>query len=613
MMTVDQNSKANNNFHLIDLENFETHNLQVNGDSITPRWGHRMVKFDQYLVIFGGFMINGKYLNDLYYLNLQTNNLKQIETIGKTIKGMSNFSFVRYKDFIYLFGGRTSLLGSRSNEIYKYNFKNKEWIGIEPIGEKPLPRSSHSTTIYNNKLYVYGGMVNKKAISDLWYFDLESEIWVKVLDDPQNNYVSSGISSYLCKDFGYWVFYGGSNKNISTNQNNNGYKSYNNSYGYNNKKNEKNNNNEKEIQFFVFNFETEKLQNIEYMTQNQKEKPKMCKYANIIEYKNKMLLFGGEFRSFSKIPIFEYLKGIYQLSFESELVSSLRKLLNTKKFADFSFQSKSGKKYSVHKILILCRLINKRKYPTNHNTFLNLNTSNNDDDEDIEKKEEIGNNEDIESIEETENIEETESIEEIENIEEKILNNFVSTISQFSDDAQINHLINWFYLDTPTSKFSELYSLLKLQSKKSTIQDDMKFLYEQNYSKNFSLIVNNQAIKVHDWILFSRSGLYHEMFNFVSQKINKITDYSGKSLEVMEHLVYFFYTGEIKSSVSIQISLELLKESEEYFQLPINSLNSLIFTHLKKNVTLNDLQFLQNFDQQYNFKQITKLIDTLKK
>lgn len=39
---------------------------------------------------------------------------------------------------------------------------------------------SHSATIYNNDLYIFGGFCGESKLNDLWKFDLVSLKWQKI-------------------------------------------------------------------------------------------------------------------------------------------------------------------------------------------------------------------------------------------------------------------------------------------------------------------------------------------------------------------------------------------------------------------------------------------------
>lgn len=56
-----------------------------------------------------------------------------------------------------VFGGFTSI-GERTNDIYKYTFKDFKWEKIVIRGkEYPSPRSGHSAVIFEDSMFIFGG------------------------------------------------------------------------------------------------------------------------------------------------------------------------------------------------------------------------------------------------------------------------------------------------------------------------------------------------------------------------------------------------------------------------------------------------------------------------
>ncbi|KAJ6248478.1 btk-binding protein-related [Anaeramoeba flamelloides] len=113
---------------------------------------------------------------------------------------------------------------------------------------------------------------------------------------------------------------------------------------------------------------------------------------------------------------------------------------------------------------------------------------------------------------------------------------------------------------------------------KKKLSQDLKNLYSDENSKDFSIIVTNDEekeeendveIPVHKFLLIVRSGLFREMFQNINQDFNKVKDYSGKTVESLEILIKFFYTNEIKLIADddpVLISEEL-EDAIDYYKL----------------------------------------------
>ncbi|KAJ6250034.1 hypothetical protein M0813_16720 [Anaeramoeba flamelloides] len=132
---------------------------------------------------------------------------------------------------------------------------------------------------------------------------------------------------------------------------------------------------------------------------------------------------------------------------------------------------------------------------------------------------------------------------------------------------------------------------------KNTFLEDLCILYNDEDSKDFSLLIKNddededededddddeeeedefEELPVHKIILLARSGLFREMFNNLNEKeknINQIKDYSRKSIDSIEILMKYLYTGKIELTADHdpELTIEELQDAAEYYQLNQNS------------------------------------------
>ena len=82
-----------------------------------------------------------------------------------------------------VFGGFVD--GDRVNTVFRFNFKTSEWRSVG-LGEvNPSPRASHSATIADNYMYVFGGKDNDdEKLNDLWRLDLDTDVWEQIIAAP---------------------------------------------------------------------------------------------------------------------------------------------------------------------------------------------------------------------------------------------------------------------------------------------------------------------------------------------------------------------------------------------------------------------------------------------
>ncbi|KAJ3450655.1 hypothetical protein M0812_06839 [Anaeramoeba flamelloides] len=100
---------------------------------------------------------------------------------------------------------------------------------------------------------------------------------------------------------------------------------------------------------------------------------------------------------------------------------------------------------------------------------------------------------------------------------------------------------------------------------------DLKSLYrQQEETKDFSLIVKKNPIKIHKLILQARSQTFRNMFLSLDEKEtnNQVNDFSGYSVTTVNLLFQFLYTDNLNRKKKIsKENYSQLQESIEYYQL----------------------------------------------
>lgn len=93
---------------------------------------------------------------------------------GEVPASRDEHSAVLDGDSMLIFGGYLDL--QRTNDLFRYHFKENRWEKVEAVGEKkPCPRSGHSAIVWQDYMIVYGGKDNESnKLSDVWSFDLNS-------------------------------------------------------------------------------------------------------------------------------------------------------------------------------------------------------------------------------------------------------------------------------------------------------------------------------------------------------------------------------------------------------------------------------------------------------
>jgi hypothetical protein len=116
---------------------------------------HTLNTYKNYLVCFAGHSGSGLFYNDLIFFDVNKN-----EWIFKKPHSFQRYGHKSsiYNDKLYIFGGhiKSNLIDQISNDLVEYNFKTDSWQDCFQIGLPPSPRKSHGCVVVGDSLFVYG-------------------------------------------------------------------------------------------------------------------------------------------------------------------------------------------------------------------------------------------------------------------------------------------------------------------------------------------------------------------------------------------------------------------------------------------------------------------------
>jgi N-acetylneuraminic acid mutarotase len=161
---------------------------------------------DNLLFIFGGYSDGATYFKDLFELNLDTKRWRFIRPKQRLSLGRHSASAVLYNNKIYLFGGIATGT-QKMNDILAFSLEKNEWKLITPRTPPPSGRWGHSAVVYNGAMYVMGGFGDIFS-NDLWRFDFKTKVWTPVLTNgkpPRPRHFHSACifrnKMYICGGF----------------------------------------------------------------------------------------------------------------------------------------------------------------------------------------------------------------------------------------------------------------------------------------------------------------------------------------------------------------------------------------------------------------------------
>lgn len=96
-----------------------------------------------------------------------------------TPMGSASHSATVWGDAMHIIAGESY---GRGDLLYTYDFNGKVWETVHSAGSNtPERRYDASTVIYGDKIFLYGGVVGHKGVSnELWAFDLSAKTWENI-------------------------------------------------------------------------------------------------------------------------------------------------------------------------------------------------------------------------------------------------------------------------------------------------------------------------------------------------------------------------------------------------------------------------------------------------
>jgi N-acetylneuraminic acid mutarotase len=144
---------------------------------------HTTIQYNGNLIIFGGKDYDNlnSFPKDIWLFNLQKETFKQLMVTGETKPRCEHVSVLINHKMI-VFGGL--FFNERNNWTSILDLKKNEWIHNQMESKDeilPDPRSQHSSVVYDEKMYIFGGRNDTfEYLNDLWSFDPETLKWNKI-------------------------------------------------------------------------------------------------------------------------------------------------------------------------------------------------------------------------------------------------------------------------------------------------------------------------------------------------------------------------------------------------------------------------------------------------
>lgn len=211
-----------------DVWRFDPHHnswlqLETTGTKPPCLQEHTLVEHHNQLYLFGGQVSASNQENSFWQLDLLTFkwtpiSMKSSRQFGAHL-GPTNrrgHSAVIYRDSMYVFGGFEDFRGS-SSQLWQFDLPNQRWElrNLSSISDcQPEPRHSHSAIVFDDSMYVYGGLSNLKPLGDLWRWSWRDKRWFKERTRGQSPGQLHGHSAIQA--FGSMFVFGGERRGRPT-------------------------------------------------------------------------------------------------------------------------------------------------------------------------------------------------------------------------------------------------------------------------------------------------------------------------------------------------------------------------------------------------------------
>lgn len=131
--------------------------LKCSGSIPIARRGHTASAVGPYIFVFGGIHGLTRYLDDLYVLDTSTKCWSHVTAQGDVPSPRAWHSSNVVGKYIFIFGG-TAGKNHFKNDVYALDLETMIWHQVKTKGLMPEERASHSATLINDRIIVFGGV-----------------------------------------------------------------------------------------------------------------------------------------------------------------------------------------------------------------------------------------------------------------------------------------------------------------------------------------------------------------------------------------------------------------------------------------------------------------------
>ncbi|KAK5091285.1 hypothetical protein LTR05_001467 [Lithohypha guttulata] len=155
----------------LDLKSLNWALVDNYGDIPGVRMGHSASLYQgDKLLVYGGENEHREYLSDVVILDLKTHHWTQPEVHGVVPKGRARHAAVVYEDKLFIIGGLTGETNYILDDICYLDLKTWTWSKTWTF----VQRFDHTAWVWGGRLWVFGGLgMDMERSSEIWWLDLK--------------------------------------------------------------------------------------------------------------------------------------------------------------------------------------------------------------------------------------------------------------------------------------------------------------------------------------------------------------------------------------------------------------------------------------------------------
>lgn len=168
--------------------------------------GHHMVVWGEKVLIFDGQPKRSSYVT-VRYLDLETQQFGVVETIGELPVARAGHSTTLFGSKLIMFGGE-DIHRKLLNDMHILNLETMTWNKVQATQPPPSPRYDHGASIHAQRyLLVFGGCSHSTCFNDLHVLDLHTMEWSQ--PEIRGDYVTPRAGHCGATINGNWFIVGG--------------------------------------------------------------------------------------------------------------------------------------------------------------------------------------------------------------------------------------------------------------------------------------------------------------------------------------------------------------------------------------------------------------------